>query len=537
MPDIRYVCLSDVHFGAENSILSGLVAGDVMVDTTTASTVLDGLVAALTTLIGANEDQDRKPTLILNGDILELALASDNVALMVFELFLDLIFPAHGEALFDTTILYQPGNHDHHLWETARERQYGDMLQTLAPDAPLPIPWHTTRMFPEGDPRPVQSELLNQLARRRPNRRGVNFRVSYPNMGLRSADGRTAVVFHHGHFVEAIYHLMTSMKDMIFPGRVEPTEVWDVEAENFAWIDFFWSTLGRSGQVGEDVGLIYDMLQSDAAIQELAGNLAAGIAEKVPRKGVIGRFHWLIRLILDKGIKLVATNVAATERKNPTTALSEKAEPGLMAYLSGPLLKQLASEAPNHDGQLPDQLKFVFGHTHKPCLDTRVVPGLANPVRIFNTGGWVVDTLDVEPLHGANLALIDESLEVACVRLYNQAKDPAAYRVRLDDGLPAEQGPFYRRLSEIIKADDAVWTTLSSAAASLVTEREDALARIIANAGQPRPSGSPTAPAKLPAPPVPQTPSPVLARGTGATTAPPATPAVEPPPPPEPGGS
>src|ERR671926_452216 len=145
MPDIRFVCLSDVHFGAENSILSCLVKDDLVVDTTTASPVLDRLVAALATLIEANEDKTRKPTLILNGDVLELALASDNVALMVLELFLDRIFPADGEALFERTILYQPGNHDHHLWEAARERQYGNFLHTLGPDEPLPIPWHVTR--------------------------------------------------------------------------------------------------------------------------------------------------------------------------------------------------------------------------------------------------------------------------------------------------------------------------------------------------------------------------------------------------------
>src|SRR2546421_12792383 len=100
MPDIRFVCLSDVHFGAENSILSCLVKDDLVVDTTTASPVLDRLVTALATLIHANEDKTRKPTLILNGDILELALASDNVALAGFELFLDPIFPAgRGGAL------------------------------------------------------------------------------------------------------------------------------------------------------------------------------------------------------------------------------------------------------------------------------------------------------------------------------------------------------------------------------------------------------------------------------------------------------
>lgn len=487
MPDIRYVCLSDLHFGAENSILSRVVPGGVIVDTTTASSVLDALVAALAALVEANERKHPKPTLILNGDVLELALASDNVALMVFELFLDRIFPPSGEALFDKTVLYLPGNHDHHLWETARERQYGNLLRTLGPDVALPIPWHSTRLFPEGDPRPVQAEVLDQLARRRPNRAGVNFRVSYPNLGLRSDDDKTVVVFNHGHFVESIYHLMTTFKDYVFPGRTEPAQAWDIEAENFAWIDFFWSTLGRSGEVGEDVGLVYDMLQSDTAIQKLAGHLASGIAQKMPHAGVVGWFHWLIRLALDKALKKVASIVAASERKNPTTALSIDADAGLIAYLSGPLLKQLASEAPKRDGKLPDQVKFVFGHTHKPFVGTRVVKGLAQPVRIFNTGGWVVDTLTVEPLYGANLCLIDENLEVACVRLYNQAADPGAYRVRLDPGLAAERGPFYQRLSDLIVPEEEPWKGFSAAAADQVAKREKVLAEIIANAGAPPP--------------------------------------------------
>jgi UDP-2,3-diacylglucosamine pyrophosphatase LpxH len=513
MPDIRYVCLSDLHFGAENSILSCLVAGDVIVDTTTASSVLDSLVAGLRSLIGANERKDPKPTLILNGDVLELALASDNVALMVFELFLDRIFPADGEALFDHTILYQPGNHDHHLWETAREVQYAHLMKELGPDTPLPIPWHATKLYYQEDQRPVFSELLEQLARRRPHRADINVRVSYPDMALRSDDGQTSIVFHHGHYVESIYHLMSTLKDAIFPGRPAPTEVWDIEAENFAWIDFFWSTLGRSGDVGEDVGLIYDMLQSDAAIEKLAGNLATTITAQATKKGVAAWFRWLIRPAVDKVLKVVATRVASTERKTPKEALSANAQTGLMDYLAGPLIKQLAAEAPARDGALPGLVKVVFGHTHKPFVATRVVPGLANPVRIFNTGGWVVDTLAVEPLHGANMVLVDENLEVACVRLYNQAADPAAYRVRLDDGLPAEQGPFYQRLSGLVRADEEPWKGFSAAAAALVSEREKALAAIIANAGKPRPSGSPITPPKPPAPPVAQTPSATLARG------------------------
>ena len=70
--------------------------------------------------------------MILLGDILELALADDNVAAMVFWRFLDLAMPP-GRELFEK-IIYIPGNHDHHLWESARETQY--VLNYLAKTTP-----------------------------------------------------------------------------------------------------------------------------------------------------------------------------------------------------------------------------------------------------------------------------------------------------------------------------------------------------------------------------------------------------------------
>ena len=34
------------------------------------------------------------------------------------------------------------------------------------------------------------------------------------------------------------------------------------------------------------------------------------------------------------------------------------------------------------------------------------------PVNLANTGGWVVDTIDANPLQGAAAVLVDEDLEV-----------------------------------------------------------------------------------------------------------------------------
>ena len=63
----------------------------------------------------------------------------------------------------------------------------------------------------------------------------------------------------HGHFTESIYKLMSQLRDILYPGQRQSLfeDIDRLEEENFAWIDFFWSTLGRSGQVGTDMGLIY----------------------------------------------------------------------------------------------------------------------------------------------------------------------------------------------------------------------------------------------------------------------------------------
>src|SRR5947209_8158782 len=115
MSPARYVCLSDLHLGAENSLLSNVAAGATAVDLATPSPVLvqlvDSLAALLERLGGASAP---KPTLVLNGDILELALAREEAALGVFTQFLELAFERHE--LFDPKIVFVPGNHDHVLW-------------------------------------------------------------------------------------------------------------------------------------------------------------------------------------------------------------------------------------------------------------------------------------------------------------------------------------------------------------------------------------------------------------------------------------
>jgi hypothetical protein len=270
MNDIAYVVLSDLHFGASNSLLSALVAGDAdqvrPVDPQSPSPVLTAFLDSIPVLV--KNRQGSRPTLILAGGVLDLALSTDDVAAMVFNQFARRAF---GETpLFADNVIFVPGNHDHHLWETARKSQYTAYMRSLpSPDTPIKPGCHTTRMRADADAQPVESSIIEALIFKQTGRE-VTVRVVYPNLALNDRTGQRCVVIHHGHFTESIYLLMSQLKEVVFPEQRPTTglpQVWEWEAENFAWIDFFWSALGRSGGVGADVGLVYAQLRSPPCLK------------------------------------------------------------------------------------------------------------------------------------------------------------------------------------------------------------------------------------------------------------------------------
>ncbi|MFZ3149461.1 MAG: metallophosphoesterase [Methanothrix sp.] len=270
MNDIRYVCLSDMHLGEEDSLLTEANGNNV--DPLKASSVMLHLAECLRELISKNEGPE-KPTLILNGDILELALSEYNTSAMIFERFMELVM-AKGRELFDR-IFYIPGNHDHHLWELARETQYVEYIGRH-PDKHLDQPWHKTEMFllernENGrDKENVSSYFLDKILERRSKldieekyklRDNICINIAYPNFGILSENKEKCVVIHHGHFVESKYYLMSKMKaDLLDIDSEMPSDIQLIESENFAWIDFLWSALGRSGQVGALTETLYEHL-------------------------------------------------------------------------------------------------------------------------------------------------------------------------------------------------------------------------------------------------------------------------------------
>jgi len=465
MSDIRYICLSDTHFGEEDSLLTNLKTASTDTDPSAPSPVAVHLAECLRYLISKNKNRASKPTLILNGDILEMALCETNEAAMAFERFLDLVMPS-GAALFDK-ILYVPGNHDHHLWESARETQYVDHIKTIVAGKPLPIPWHTTSMFIEEDPDPVPCYFLTALVNRSPHLKDFKIFIAYPNLGLFKDEGQRCVIFSHGHFIEPLYTLMSTLRTLIFPGRDQPQNIWDLEAENFAWIDFFWSTMGRSGAAGRDVELLYEKMQDREEFKKLLHTFADNLAREYDLPGW-GDFMEaeILKWVFDTGVD----RIVGRERTSTHRSLSHDAEKGLWSYMNGPLKEQILIE---HAGNMPRDVTFVFGHTHKPFQEDMNFKYYPEWVNVYNTGGWVVETVEPEPLHGATIILADGNLNAVSLRMYNEDSDAAKYAVKVDEATHAgeQANPFSQRIKSLVNPADDPWRTFSSAVARAVRVR------------------------------------------------------------------
>ena len=463
--EIQYVCLSDMHLGEEDSLLTNLKTASTEVDPFQPSPVMIQLVECIKALL---KGQSAKPTLVLNGDILEMALTTDNQAAMVFERFVELIMPDGGE-LFDR-VIYIPGNHDHHLWESARETQYVNFIAQIAPGSPLDIPWHTTNLFVDKDKDLIPLYFPTRLIQRYPHLKDRIIAAAYPNYGVLSKDGKRCVVFSHGHFIESLYRLMGNVMRMIFPDQKIPEYVWNVEALNFAWIDFFWSTMGSSGEVGRDVEIIYEKMRDKEAFKKLLHNLANSLARKLDLPGWGDKME---ATILKFAFNAAVECAYATERKKGDRLLSPEAEKGLWWYVNGPLRHQIDNECKEKEFPVPTEVTFVFGHTHKPFQEDMNFKEYTGWVDVYNTGGWVVETVDPQPLHGSGIVLVDEDLNAVSIRMYNETPDLIGYPVRVEEAIHGGEkpNPLSQDIRGKINFGNDPWKSFSEAAGRAVRVR------------------------------------------------------------------
>ena len=429
MTDICYIAVSDLHLGASNGLLTRPGDTTTGIDTRTPSTVMLLLVECLRELVAGNAG-GRRPTLIAHGDLIDLALSGPERAIAVFGQFMAALL-APGHATIDGEIVLLPGNHDHLVWDYTRERWLEDHLfEVMHGDPPAGFT-SSRRISPlllETEPR-FESALLCALSRRRPELAGLRVRVLYPDLVLTSPRHDKAVLLTYGQYIESTSRAMSAFLRMIAPQVPAPADVATMEEENWPWLDFFFSSMTRSGKPGALIAGIYDVAQDthdlDALVDVVATNVTAHSGRAV---GALERFG------IRRGVGMIVDRLAAARERGVTNQLlTADTRRGLTTYLEA-LRGRLQADLPG----LPAETSLIIGHTHKPLREwwpDERWPG--GGVRVFNTGGWVVDHAQGQPLMGGAVALVSDELDVCLVRLYQQIREPADWGITVDTVTPS----------------------------------------------------------------------------------------------------
>jgi hypothetical protein len=238
---------------------------------------------------------------------------------------------------------------------------------------------------------------------------------------------------HHGHYLDGMYRALSNLRGFLENGEVRPATMRQLEAENGPWIDFLWSDLGSAGEVGGDAGSLYQTMLSAGASHDFAESMARRITGGLnSRLGINPKMQLKYGITLENlihaGVDLTAGRSAERQRDGYGHVLGEAEIDDIGWYLGTPVAAQLRDEL----GELPRELNFVFGHTHKPFQDELTVEGYDLPVGVFNTGGWVLDEPTLMPVQGCAAMLVSDDLEVASLRLFNDPTDGTMAPVRVE---------------------------------------------------------------------------------------------------------
>lgn len=492
MGEVRYLCLSDLHLGEEDSVLSNMNEDGTEGDPAQPGPLLEQLALCVKDLAG--KLWTKKPILVLNGDALELALCPLHRASMAFQCFINQF--KDGDSFLFEKILFVPGNHDHHLWVMTREDQYKDYLQRKKKDpsvVTLPEQWHSTKLFSELDNKSVICHYLTDLIQRPPVKLDLKVQVAYPNLGIirekklnSEQTPEKCVVFHHGHFTEWIYNAMSTVNDWIFSPNGNPARhVWQIEKENFAWIDFAWSALGQSWDSPQGLESVYEKASDNRKFGEVLANLSSGLAKEIGTQS----FDWVEGTMIEKFLKLIYVSFSGSEKGRTGATLSPDGLKQLFQYCEGPLHAQICYDilalqqgkneldetvynADFFKDTLVPPTTLILGHTHKPFASHEGFHGYSGGVDLYNAGGWVVESLDYAPLHGGSIILVDDQLNVAGIRMFNENADGRPLPVRSEPRASEFlNNPLADDIDKLNFSGSDPWKTFSQMVASIIRIR------------------------------------------------------------------
>ncbi len=450
---IKLICLSDLHLGADHSILTELDG------TQHASRSLSAFADAFSAML-EHLAITKNTRLVLLGDVLDLGFSSLPDVVASFRVFAETLLGSKGGRKLSHDILFVPGNHDHQLWQTVKNTY---MVRQVV-EGKTQDPREITHLF---NPQHLESYLLRDILKTVPGARDYSVQIAYPNYAVLDDSGQKGVVLHHGHYTESMYLAMSGLRQRL-QGRLSLSEdMSEIERDNGYWVNFLWSSLGSSG-FGHTAFNMYETLLDTGASHEFIR--ASG---KTIKKFMVNSLSLSdntvqsiepglsLEKIIDAMLDASVGKFAGSERLSFGSVLSPDGISKLKWYLAGPVKQQFIQERVD----VPKDLSFVFGHTHKPFEDRLPTPGFEEPVRVFNTGGWAIDKPVISSVQGAAAVFIDDDCDVGSLRLFNCSPNDAvapphiAGAGSLDDA----ERPLLRLLEDALARSAGDWATFSAA--------------------------------------------------------------------------
>jgi len=391
---IKYIVLSDLHLGEEDSLFTPYGKKE--------NKLLVAFANSLESLV-SSQKSDSKPTLILNGDILGLSFSTYQESLTVFDQFVKAMAVDHKIC---NNIAYLPGNHDHHIWQLAMESQYRRKLENRNPDDPIPsMDRISSPLYDEG----VRSEFIEAFVNGSEAIQ-TELKVLYPNMIIPPTEpNQSHILIHHGHFAESTYKFISNALKSLYPEEAGPISLEELEADNGAWINFAFSELGRSGAAGEKFEKLMNTLSSIEMFDEESGELSENVAKALDYPFI--PFHSVEKFLTRRLIQNIANKIRS-ERYQAGTVCSDEAMQGLTEYIEKFCTTQLQKT-----GWKGEEITLIWSHTHKPFSKQTCTPS-CDQLNVINTGGWVLPE-EPKPTHGGSITLISEANEVVDLRIWN----------------------------------------------------------------------------------------------------------------------
>jgi UDP-2,3-diacylglucosamine pyrophosphatase LpxH len=332
--------------------------------------------------------------LILNGDILDFAVASFDKAFVRAKVF----FRALARDRLAEEIIYIPGNHDKHIWD-AVEWEVNVIRRLKSPEDKNPRPFARTQpgvidltkrpvltlhdvSYVEGAAR--YGTLFLEGLFERGNVLPIN--VVYPNLYIKAPED--TILVSHGHMLENAWVLLSRFL------RHEPelggvAGIKELEEHNVPVTSLLCTAVGQAGSVSQ----IFAQISTEAK-RGCVTRLEHLLDRVIPELEEMIALPWPLEFLDDIALKLIrrmilrAARNTTDARYDPVFFQHESVWKRLKEFYAATCLQAQAL-------RLPAPRRIIFGHTHEPIpaaapLDTRTRPhGGELALELYNTGGWL----------------------------------------------------------------------------------------------------------------------------------------------------